>query len=142
MTLIAIAAQSHSSFSVFFIIIGIAVIYLSLANASQATYERIHKHAVSDIDWTVRKYGERTDQVVIVGSLILFGLSMFIPLLSANPITDALFDALNWACELSIVGMIIKGIGIVNLVGIAMGGYLFSLRLLTMMGITWTSERK
>lgn len=36
LTLIAIAAQSHSSFSVFFIIIGIAVIYLSLANASQA----------------------------------------------------------------------------------------------------------
>jgi len=129
-TLIGISGQSGSLSTVLYIAIGGIIIYMSEANTTQGRHERIQKENIASIDCKVVKYSDYADRITVCGGLILYGLSISSPTLVPDKLTDPILAVIGIASKTLIFGLIIKGLGIVNPVGIMMGGCLLSGRML------------
>ena len=109
--------------------IGVILIYMSQANNAEARYERMQKQDIHNIDWTIVSYTNRMGSQLILGSLIFYGASILSPQLVTNALIGYIGSFIDMLARYPVVGWIAKGLGIINLVGILMGGLSFSRRL-------------
>jgi hypothetical protein len=125
-TLTAISGRSSLLSNSLYIAMGLVVVYMAAANMAQSTNERISQRDACSIVWAVADHTKKTNLILICGSLIYYGLSVFRPILSPSILIDPILNAISIASKLSLVGIIIKILGIINLIGIIMGGWVFS----------------
>lgn len=117
-TLLALQDTESGWQLLFFPIVGAFVLFMGFASNS---YEQ-RKQARMEHDYRLMAQIERDswfDVVLMFGSLVLFVLILFIPVISANPLNEWLFDVVWWAYELPVIGWLI-----------GIGGFLFMLSII------------
>ena len=112
----------------FFPIVGAFVLFMGFASNA---YEQ-RKQARMNYDYHMMAQIERDswfDIVLMFGSLVLFVLILFIPIISANPLNKWLFNVIWWAYELPVIGWLIGIGGVLFMISIIWYGLLMMLML-------------
>jgi len=125
LTLFAIESNPGIGSLILYPFIGVFTIYM--AEASRA-YEA-EKQAAMDYDYealTILRY----DGLFIVGAVILFIVTLFIPIIALNPITQWLFGVIDWAYSLPVLDWILRIAGILFLLSMIWQGILLSIVLI------------
>jgi hypothetical protein len=97
-------------------------LFLNQANIAESRNERIQQLDAGRIDRNNARSSYIVDRWLIWGGLLFLALCLCLPVLSFPRLTDRIILWLSWVSELFVLGWIVKVVGLVNLVGIAMGG--------------------
>jgi hypothetical protein len=127
-TLLALQDTESGWQLLFFPIVGAFVLFMGFASNA---YEQ-RKQARMSYDYQLMAQIERDswfDIVLMLGSLVLFVLILFIPVISANPLNEWLFDVVWWAYELPVIGWLIGIGGVLFMLGIIWHGLVMTLML-------------
>lgn len=117
-TLIALQNVGGGWKLLFFPFVGAFVLFMGF---SSNAYEQ-RKQANMSYDYSIMSRIERDawfDLILMFGSIVLYILILFVPVVVVNPINDWLFRAIQWVYEMPIIG---------GLIGI--GGVLFMLSII------------
>lgn len=66
----------------------------------------------------------RYDGILTLGSLILFIVALFVPVIAINPLIQLLFKIIDWAYNLKVIGWVIRIIGVLFMLNIIWYGIL------------------
>jgi len=127
-TLLALQDTESGWQLLFFPIVGAFVLFMGFASNA---YEQ-RKQARMSYDYQLMAQIERDswfDIVLMLGSLVLFVLILFIPVISSNPLNEWLFNVVWWAYELPVIGWLIGIGGVLFMLGIIWHGLVMTLML-------------
>jgi len=105
-------------------LLGGFVLYMSVA---QNTYEG-QKQAMMTGDYELLD-NLKYDGILIIGTLVLFIITLFIPIIAYNPLTLGLMGIIAWAYELPVIGWLLGIGGVFFLLSIIWYGFIFSMML-------------
>lgn len=114
--------------NIIFPIIGAFVLFMSFASNAHEQ----QKEAQSNFDFQAMQRIERNagfEVVLMFGSIVLFVLILFFPIIATNSLNQWLFDITFWAYELPIIGWIIGIGGILVMLNIIWHGFIIILML-------------
>jgi len=125
LTLYTIESNPGIGSLILYPLIGVFTIYM--AEASRA-YEA-EKQAAMDYDYEALRV-LRYDGLFIVGAVILFVVTLFMPIIAVNPLTQWLFGVIDWAYNLPVIGWILRIGGVLFLLSMIWYGILLSVILI------------
>lgn len=105
-------------------LLGGFVLYMSVA---QNTYEG-QKQAMMTGDYELLD-SLKYDGILIIGTLVLFVITLFVPIIAYNPLTLLLMGVIAWAYELPVIGWLLGIGGVLFLLSIIWYGFIFSIML-------------
>jgi len=109
---------------ILFPLIGAFIIYMALASSA---YEK-EKQAAMEYDYELLRT-LRYDGLFTIGAVILFIVTLFVPIIAVNPLTQWLFSVIDWAYNLAVIGWLLRIGGVLFLLsmiwyGISISGVL------------------
>ena len=121
----ALLGKSSIASVILFCFTGAFVLYMSFA---ENLYEA-RKQAVMEYDYNLMKVLQYDELFVIVAP-VLYIVTLFIPIIARNALTQWLFYAMNWIYNLPVIGWLIGIAGILILLNIIWRGILASILLI------------
>ena len=109
---------------IFYPLLGGFVLYMGVA---QNTYEG-QKQAMMTGDYELLD-SLKYDGILIIGTLVLFVITLFVPIIAYNPLTIWLMGVIGWAYELPVIGWLLGIGGVLFLLSIIWYGFIFSIML-------------
>jgi hypothetical protein len=95
---------------ILFAFIGVFALYITFASS---LYEA-QKEGI-----TIKEY----EIILMFGTIILFIIALFIPVIAINPLTIWLFKVIDWIYNLKVIGWLIRFIGILYVLAISWYGF-------------------
>lgn len=109
---------------IFYPLLGGFVLYMGIA---QNTYEG-QKQAMMTGDYELLD-SLKYDGILIIGTVVLFVITLFVPIIAYNPLTLWLIGIIAWAYELPVIGWLLGIGGVLFLLSIIWYGFIFSMML-------------
>jgi len=105
LTLSALQDKPNILSIILFSFIGVFILYMGYAS----NYCEAQKQAVREYDYELmRSY--QYEAIFMIGALVLYIVTLFVPIISVNSLTIWLFNIIVWAYNLKVIGWLI-GIG-------------------------------
>ncbi|MBU1044617.1 MAG: hypothetical protein KJ915_09520 [Candidatus Omnitrophica bacterium] len=102
-------------------LIGAFILYMSSASTSYELRKQAYMHCDIELMRALRY-----DSLFIIGSLILFFVAIFFPIIIYNPVTVYLFSVVDWVYNFPVIGWIVAIGGVFFLLGIIWQGFIMS----------------
>ena len=105
LTLSALQDNPNILSIILFSFIGVFILYMGYAS----NYCEAQEQAVREYDYELmRSY--QYEGIFMIGALVLYIVTLFVPIIAVNPLTIWLFNIIGWAYNLKVIGWLL-GIG-------------------------------
>ena len=101
--------------------IGAFVLYMGYAS----NYYEAQKQASMEFDYELMRLIQY-EPIFMIGAIVLFMITLFVPIIAVNPLTKWLFNVIDWAYNLKVIGWLIGVGGVLFLLGVIWHGILIS----------------
>ena len=125
LTLSTIEGKSGIGSLIIYPLIGVFTIYMATASG----VHEAEKQASMEYDYETLSL-LRYDGLFILGAVILFIVTLFVPAIAVNLLTQWLFGVIDWGYNLPVIGWIVRILGALFLLNIFWYGFIMSLMLI------------
>lgn len=101
--------------------IGAFILYVGYAS----NYYEAQKQAAMEYNYELMR-SLQYEGIFMIGAIALFIVTLFVPIIAVNPLTMWLFNVIDWAYNLKIIGWLIRIGGVLFLLNVILHGILIS----------------
>ncbi len=121
LTLAALGENPSGLALIFYPLVGAFIIFMGFASN---THEA-RKEASASMDWQMMRRLEQDsgfEAILMLGAVVFYLVTLFIPVIAVNTLTEWLFKVIDWAFNLPVIGWLIGIGGVFFLLGIIFHG--------------------